>query len=123
MSPPLLLLVRHGQTRWNAERRVLGRTDLPLDELGLTQAELVAPALGHIDAIWSSPLLRARQTAAAILASRPHLTLQIEPDLTEMDQGELDGLDEAGLRERFGTLLVDWARDPAGARPVHGWGS
>ncbi len=95
---------------------MLGRTDLPLDELGLTQAETVGPVLGHIDAIWSSPLQRARQTAAAILVNRPHLSLQIDPDLTEMDQGELDGLDEGGLRERFGTLLVDWAREPGGVR-------
>lgn len=94
----------------------MGRTDLPLDELGCSQAESVGLSLGHLDAVWSSPLLRARQTAAAIVATRPHLTVQLEPDLTEMDQGELDGLDEAGLRERFGSLLVDWARAPAGIR-------
>lgn len=116
MSPPTLLLIRHGQTAWNADRRVLGRTDLPLDEVGLGQAAALAGVLGPVHTLWSSPLSRARQTAAALHPSCAPAPAAVDDDLTEMDQGELDGCGEAELRARFGSILSRWRDDPADLR-------
>ena len=60
-----LLLIRHGRSMWNSEGRIQGQVDIPLDEVGVQQAERVARRLQSqpIDAIYSSPLLRARATA------------------------------------------------------------
>ena len=57
-----LYIARHGQTLWNVENRVSGRTDIPLTEVGLAQAKLLADsAVGKgIEVILASPLLRAR---------------------------------------------------------------
>jgi len=107
-----LYLIRHGQTAWNAARRVLGRTDIPLDEVGLAQATTLGARLGPVDVTWSSPLARARQTAAALQGPPP----RVLEGLTEMDQGELDGLGEADLAERFGEILVAWRTNPGGVR-------
>ena len=62
-----LYAVRHGETQWNAENRVCGRTDLPLTPAGLRQAAHTAELLAGlpIERIYSSPMLRARQTAQA----------------------------------------------------------
>lgn len=67
-----LYVVRHGQTQWNREDRVLGRTDLPLTEEGREQARRLAENLKDtpIDVIYSSPLIRAYDTACAIAESR-----------------------------------------------------
>ena len=63
-----IYLVRHGQTAWNKEEIFRGRTDVPLDETGLREAQLVAAYFQgkEIHAIYSSPLLRAFQTAQEI---------------------------------------------------------
>ncbi|GDX79585.1 hypothetical protein LBMAG42_13960 [Deltaproteobacteria bacterium] len=114
-APPTLLIVRHGQTAWNIQRKVLGRTDIPLDETGRAQAAALPAALGVVDAVWSSPLLRARETASAT-AFEYGLPVHLDDDLVEMHQGELDGLDETQLRERFGALLADWNAAPEGLR-------
>ncbi|MFZ5475585.1 MAG: histidine phosphatase family protein [Myxococcota bacterium] len=105
-----LLLVRHGQTEWNAARRVLGRSDVPLDETGRAQALRLRTALPPVRAVYASPLSRARETAAVL--GEPTLM----DGLAEMDQGELDGLDAAGLAARFGELATRWRADPAGIR-------
>lgn len=114
-APPTLLIVRHGQTAWNIQRKVLGRTDIPLDETGLAQAKALSAALGAVDAVWSSPLVRARETASPI-TTRYGLPLHLDDDLVEMHQGELDGLDETQLRERFGAVLAGWNAAPEGLR-------
>ncbi|MET0324483.1 MAG: histidine phosphatase family protein [Ilumatobacteraceae bacterium] len=64
----MLILVRHGRTAWNAQGRLQGRVDEPLDELGMAQAEAVAARVGEADELISSPLRRARQTAEAFRA-------------------------------------------------------
>ncbi len=110
--PLKLYLIRHGQTEWNAARRVLGRTDIPLDDTGLAQAAALGERLGPVDATWSSPLARARQTAAALKGPPPTLL----EGLTEMDQGELDGLGEVELLARHGEILLAWRGDPTGVR-------
>jgi broad specificity phosphatase PhoE len=84
----MLYLIRHGRTAQNADRRLLGRLDVPLDELGRRQAE----ALGQVDflrrarTVISSPLARARDTAEAFGP-----TVEIDERWTEIDYGIYDG--------------------------------
>ena len=59
----MLLIVRHGRTVANASGLLQGRVDNALDDLGLRQAQLIAQALGKVDLVVSSPLIRARETA------------------------------------------------------------
>src|SRR5690606_27549059 len=82
----LLALVRHGRTAWNAERRFLGKSDIPLDEEGEAEvARLAAACAGRFAQVVSSPLARARQTAATLAPS-----VAIHAGLSELDQGALE---------------------------------
>jgi probable phosphoglycerate mutase len=93
-----LFLVRHARSTWNAEGRMQGQADPPLDTLGRRQAGAVGERLGRagLKAIYSSPLTRARQTAEAI-AGRAGLTVRYDDRLMERHLGEWTGLtgDEA----------------------------
>jgi broad specificity phosphatase PhoE len=109
MHPTRLLLVRHGRTEWNATRRVLGRTDIPLDEVGVRQASLLAGSLPAFDACYTSPLSRAAATAAQLRGPAPIP----DPDLMEMDQGALEGLDPGRLLAEHGLLVAAWRADPS----------
>ena len=95
-----LLLVRHGETDWNAEGRLQGHTDLPLNERGRRQAQSLAEELAgqEIAAVYSSDLARARQTAA-VVAARLGLPVAVEADLREKNWGTWEGL-TAAERER-----------------------
>jgi probable phosphoglycerate mutase len=88
-----LLLVRHGETDWNAEGRLQGHTDTPLNELGRRQARGLAEQLAGdgIEAVYSSDLARARETAE-IVGARLGLTVALEPGLREKDWGTWEGL-------------------------------
>ena len=83
-----IFLLRHGETLWNKERRVMGRLEIPLNRMGALQARRVAKIapLLEIDAIYSSPLKRAVQTAY-ILSKGSDLPVKIDPDLTEFAFG------------------------------------
>lgn len=85
-------LIRHGETDWNAERRIQGHRDLPLNAIGLAQAEALARGLVDfpVEAIYSSDLLRARQTAQP-LADTLELALQTDPLLRERNFGCCEG--------------------------------
>jgi 2,3-bisphosphoglycerate-dependent phosphoglycerate mutase len=93
MRQSIIYLVRHGQTEWNAERRLQGRIDVPLNETGLAQAEMVAGEFaGHqLDAIYSSPLVRAMHTARIINTPHGH-EIQTHEALTEASYGPLEGI-------------------------------
>ena len=90
-----IIIVRHGRTEFNAAGRLQGRTDNPLDEVGLAQAEAVAtylaPELLSDTLIVCSPLLRARQTATAI-AKGVGASLEIDERWIELDYGAYEGL-------------------------------
>jgi broad specificity phosphatase PhoE len=88
-----LLLVRHGETDWNAEGRLQGQTDRPLSDFGRTQAHKLAGELAEeeLEAIYSSDLARARETAE-IVAERVGLPVLLDPDLREKDWGTWEGL-------------------------------
>lgn len=112
-----LVLVRHGRTAWNLERRFLGRTDVPLDARGRTEALAVGRRLAclPVGRVVSSPLQRAADTARAIAAAQD-LPVDEEPQLVELAQGELEGLPGSALPDRFPDFLAQWLTDPATAR-------
>jgi broad specificity phosphatase PhoE len=91
-----LLLVRHGETDWNAEGRLQGHTDRPLNDFGRRQAELLADQLSgeRFDAVYASDLARARETAE-IVGERLGLTVVLDPDLREKNWGSWEGLTPA----------------------------
>ncbi|SRR6266568_8251553 len=111
-----LLLVRHGETDWNAERRFQGHADPPLNETGRAQARAVADELADegLDAVYSSDLARARETAE-IIAS--HLDAEVRPlrELREIDVGEWQGLTWPEIEERFPEGVLNWHEHG------HGW--
>jgi broad specificity phosphatase PhoE len=88
-----LLLVRHGETDWNAEGRLQGHTDRPLNDFGRRQARQLAEQLEgeEFEAIYSSDLARARETAE-IIGERLGLPVELDPDLREKDWGNWEGL-------------------------------
>ena len=88
-----LLLVRHGETDWNAEGRLQGHTDRPLSDYGRRQARRLAEELEgeELEAIYSSDLARAHETAE-IVGERLGLPIVLEPDLREKDWGTWEGL-------------------------------
>lgn len=111
-----LILLRHGETEHNRGGLTLGRADVPLNARGLLQAQAVAASFGvRPDALYVSPLQRARQTAAAI-ESRMRVTAVVDDALVEMDVGEMEHLTRDELRERHPEFLRDWISDAADAR-------
>jgi len=101
-SPTTLCLVRHGETVWNAEGRIQGQHDVPLSDVGRAQAEALAEALAgeRFDAIYSSDLMRVRQTAEPV-ARRLGLTVNLEPGLRERHYGKFQLILYREARERF----------------------
>jgi broad specificity phosphatase PhoE len=88
-----LLLVRHGETDWNAEGRLQGHTDRPLNAFGRRQAAELAERLRgeRLDAIYASDLVRAQETAE-IVGARLGLPVATDPDLREKNWGSWEGL-------------------------------
>jgi probable phosphoglycerate mutase len=112
-APTDILLIRHGETAWNAERRLQGHLDIPLNDEGARQAALLADALAHepIDTLVASDLQRARQTAQAV-ADRRGLPLHIDPALRERGYGGFEGLLYSEIEQRFPQEFAAWqARD------------
>ncbi len=108
-----LILVRHGQTDWNRDGRCQGVADIELNDFGRLQIEELALSLRHeeIVAVYSSDLIRARDTAVEI-ARHHELEVKIDPDIREMDQGELEGLMFDEIRERYAHVLEEWRESP-----------
>jgi broad specificity phosphatase PhoE len=105
-----ILLVRHGRTHWNVERRRQGREDIPLDVAGREAAEALRVLLAKVAiyAIYSSPLRRARDTAEP--TAREHgLPILIDDDLLELDFGAFSGTSRAEAKVR---LRKDYLRAP-----------
>ncbi|HEU4846276.1 MAG TPA: histidine phosphatase family protein [Burkholderiaceae bacterium] len=120
-----ILLIRHGETAWNAARRLQGHTDIALNDEGQRQAEALGRALAgeRLDAIIASDLERALQTAHAV-ASQHGLPVHTDPGLRERCYGVFEGMLYAEIAERYPRHYALWqARDvdavmPAGPRPA-----
>jgi len=109
-----LILVRHGETRWNKDGLVQGGdSDIELNDTGLEQARRLAAFLKNepINAIVSSPLRRAIATAE-VIASQHQLPIQIDQGLKELKVGDLEGISISNLRTTFSRfLLKKWWQD------------
>jgi probable phosphoglycerate mutase len=118
-KPANIILIRHGETAWNAERRLQGHLDIPLNSEGERQAALLggALALEPIDLVVSSDLARARQTAQAV-ASLRGLAVQQDPGLRERCYGGFEGLLYSEIEARFPADFAAWqARDVDASLP------
>ena len=104
-------LLRHAATAWNEAARHQGRTDVDLSPAGERQAALLRDVLpDRFDAVWASPLLRARRTALLASGTEP----RVLEDLLEIDRGAWEGLDGAEIRSRWPDLHRGWYDDPSG---------
>ena len=108
----MLYLIRHGQTEKNRQHLLLGRSDVPLNETGIGEAKAAAARLKNVrfDRVFSSPLLRARQTAE-ILA--PDIPAEIDERLIEMDYGPYEGADLTQLPPEILYFFSDFAHNSA----------
>ncbi len=105
----LFHLVRHGETTYNAEGRIQGQSDAPLSTLGRRQSEAVASALAivSVEAIYSSPLRRAMETAQYV-ADRLQLPIETDRRLMELDAGVFEGRLRSDLTVDFPQELARW---------------
>lgn len=124
-----LYVVRHGQTDRNAQAVLQGpRIDSDLSDLGRMQAAAAGQALKEteLDALYVSPMRRARQTADQIIAARPrsHLAVQVVPELYEFDYGDFAGRPLEEIEDEVEQIMDAWkmgyvnTRFPGGESPV-----
>ena len=114
-----LILIRHGETDWNVQGRFQGQIDVPLNAVGLSQAGLMAERLAQerVDALYSSDLLRTRQTAAPA-AAKLALDAAMDAALREQHFGILEGMSFDEVQARHPDELAAWMRhDPDYALP------
>ena len=119
------LIVRHGETPWNVERRIQGWRDIELNDLGRRQAQAVARHLAarhgegqeRIDAIYSSDLKRAQQTAT-FLADELAMPLNLTDGVRERNYGILEGIPFPEMQQHYPEVAKVWAsRHPDGVIP------
>ncbi|MQA41072.1 histidine phosphatase family protein [Rugamonas aquatica] len=124
MKNTTILLIRHGETSWNAVRRLQGHTDIPLNEEGARQAGALAQALAaeQVDVLVSSDLQRAMQTAQAVADQYDGLTVHTDDQLRERCYGVFEGMLYAEIEQQYPAEYALWqARDidavmPSGVR-------
>jgi len=110
---PQFIIIRHGETLWNREKRFQGSADIPLSDKGRAQARRVASMLEDkpLDAIYSSPLRRALDTANAVALSHG-LEVRVVDDLQEINVGEWSGKTWTEIRATWPDLEKRWSADP-----------
>jgi len=113
-----IILVRHGQTEWNRLGRFQGRSDIPLNKKGKAEALELAKALKKetINALYSSPLTRAKETAQSIRAFHPRASFNMENGLIEMDLGGFEGLTPDVWSVQHSNYIKTWRETPASVR-------
>ena len=117
------LLVRHGQTEWNAQGRFMGQLDIPLNATGHAQAVALAGRLKdeQVNLIYTSDLSRARDTANAIRSSlASHVDLRLDARLRENNFGNWQGLTYSEIQERDPQSLALWEKDQLNNAPPNG---
>ena len=108
-----IILIRHGETDWNREQVFRGRIDVALNEVGLTQARAVQESLKdtEIDAIYSSPLSRAFETAR-IIGEKRNGEVRVEEGFIDIDFGAWQGLSHQEVKEGYTDLYAAWLTQP-----------
>lgn len=108
-----IILVRHGETEWNVTKIFRGRIDIELSQTGMKQAELLAEYLSDtkVDAIYSSPLKRALQTAE-VIACYHRLSVEITPALLDFHFGRWQGLSRQEVKDKYKALYAEWLKNP-----------
>jgi alpha-ribazole phosphatase len=116
-----LILIRHGETTYNAQRRFTGQADVPLSRLGIQQAAILGEWLANerVDVLVTSDLVRTRATAEAI-ARYHELPIQEDSDLRELAMGEWEGYTYAEVQARDTELVAQWRADPTTCAPPGG---
>jgi broad specificity phosphatase PhoE len=107
-----MLVVRHGQSEWNALGRWQGQEDPPLSDLGRQQAQVAAGRIGSVDLIVSSDLQRAVETAAIIAEGIGVGPVLVEPELRERHAGEWQGLTKDEIEKDWPGWLAERRRPP-----------
>jgi broad specificity phosphatase PhoE len=117
-------LARHGATAWSHADVICGRSDIELSAEGQVQALLLVQRLAgeKLDAIYTSPLLRAVETAAPIAAQHQIMPVMVD-DLREMDFGAWEGRARPAIKADDGERYRAWQRDPATVSPTDGEGA
>lgn len=116
-----LILIRHGETLWNEHHKFQGISDIELSSQGMSQAKHLAESLKEeaLAKIYTSPLIRARQTAEQI--ARYHCCpVVVVEELKELNQGRLEGLTGEDLRRDFQDFLKNWIEHPESAQLPEG---
>ncbi len=108
----MIYIVRHGQTNMNHRKVLQGRSDVPLNEIGIGQARAAAEELTDIrfDRVYTSPLIRAIQTAKIIV---PYVEPVMDERLIEMDYGPYEGCDLTQLPPEIIIFFSDFVHNPA----------
>ena len=114
-------LLRHGETKANREKVVLGTSDVGLTALGKSQAHASAVRISNLgpDAIYTSPFARALETAQYI-SNLTGLEPNPKDGLQEMDSGEMEGTDANRMAELFPEYMASWKKDASTTRPPGG---
>ena len=109
-----LLLVRHGETEWNRQKRFQGQIDVPLNNNGHAQARRASEFLAtvKIDKAFSSPMLRPKDTALEILSKHPSIKLELFDELKEISHGLWEGKFEHEIEAEFAGQLDIWQSQP-----------
>jgi broad specificity phosphatase PhoE len=117
----LFYFLRHGETAWNAEGRFCGGTDVPMSDVGRRQAQLLARRFQAItvEALYSSPLSRALETAR-IIGSAIGREPKVDPRLTELSYGEWEGQTLEEFQCAAPAAYLAWDQDPANLAPPGG---
>jgi broad specificity phosphatase PhoE len=114
LVPTIFYLFRHGETDWNKEKRFMGQTDIPLNDIGKEQAKNLAKRvkeLGLVD-LYSSDLLRAKETAELIVSQLPYkLDVKYDSRLREINGGLCEGLRVSEMKHRFPSWWKENERD------------
>ncbi|MDY6857480.1 MAG: histidine phosphatase family protein [Thermodesulfobacteriota bacterium] len=119
-----VILVRHGETDWNKEQVFRGRIDLPLNSSGLQQARKTGEVLSRqrIEAIYSSPLSRAIQTANGIAQFHSHINIKEAKGFIDIDFGKWQGMPHKDVQNEFKDLYGIWQRKPQNLKMPSGEG-
>lgn len=117
----LFYFLRHGETTWNAEGRFCGSTDVPLSEAGRLQAQLLASRMKPlcVDALYSSPLRRALETAR-LIGEAVGCEAVVDPRLAELNYGAWEGMTIEEIQRTSAATYYAWVADPGSLAPPEG---